>query len=374
MAMLRCQGLAKAFGSRTVLSDIDLTVLEGTLTAILGASGSGKTTLLRVVIGFLRADAGAVTVGDLAVARAPDLHLAPERRAIGYVAQEGALFPHLSAGENVAFGLPRHERKTGSRVGEALELVGLDASYSPRRPHELSGGEQRRVALARALAARPEVVLLDEPFSGLDAALRVETREAVLRALAEQGTTAMLVTHDQAEALSMGREVAVLRDGRLVQTAAPAVLYRTPVDLELARFVGEAVVLPGQAHDSSVTCALGDLPLLRPGLFGEVDVMIRPEQIRLARPSAPAVPDATRRATATVVGHTFYGPDTVLRLSMSDADVATTLTARTIDPDVPDVGEVVDLVVVGPIVAYQAKVPLGPGALTLGGDLEAEGG
>jgi iron(III) transport system ATP-binding protein len=172
----------------------------------------------------------------------------------------------------------------------------------------------------------------------------------------------------------MGREVAVLRDGRLVQTAAPAVLYRTPVDLELARFVGEAVVLPGQAHDSSVTCALGDLPLLRPGLFGEVDVMIRPEQIRLARPSAPAVPDATRRATATVVGHTFYGPDTVLRLSMSDADVATTLTARTIDPDVPDVGEVVDLVVVGPIVAYQAKVPLGPGALTLGGDLEAEGG
>src|SRR5262249_28895768 len=155
-----------------------------------------------------------------------------DRREVGYVAQEGALFPHLSVGQNVAFGLPRGERRSTTRIGEALDLVGLGRDYADRRPHELSGGEQRRVALARALAPRPRLVLLDEPFSGLDAALRAETREAVLGALAAGGATAVLVTHDQAEALSTGREVGILRAGRLVQTAPPADLYREPADLD----------------------------------------------------------------------------------------------------------------------------------------------
>ena len=242
-----------------MLRDVDLVVPEGTLTAILGASGSGKTTLLRLIIGFIAPDRGTIAVDGSVVAAAGGLHVAPDKRAIGYVAQEGALFPHLTVAENVAFGLPRGERRNGARTSEALELVGLGSGYAARRPHELSGGEQRRVGLARALAPKPRLVLLDEPFSGLDAHLRAETREAVTRALAAEGTTAVLVTHDQAEALSMGREVAVLRSGRLVQTATPTVLYRAPVDLDVARFVGEAVVVPGTARSGVVECALGRL-------------------------------------------------------------------------------------------------------------------
>jgi iron(III) transport system ATP-binding protein len=370
---LRCENIAKSFGTRNVLSDISLTIPGGTLRAILGASGSGKTTLLRVILGFVSADRGVVTLGDLEVARGSAFHLAPERRAIGYVAQEGALFPHLTAGENVGFGLPRNDRKEGSRIVEALELVGLNQSYVSRQPHELSGGEQRRVALARALAPRPKIVLLDEPFSGLDASLRVETREAVLRALEEQGTTGMLVTHDQGEALSMGREVSVLRAGQLVQTDEPATLYRTPIDLELARFVGEAAVLPGHAQGKTVTCALGTLLLLRPELLGSVDVMIRPEQIRATRREAVRATDAKTIAAAEVVGRIFYGPNTVLRLRLS-VENAPTLTARTSAYDVPDIGEMVDLVVEGPVMAYSPGSRLGGSSLGAGSEWDLNRG
>ena len=175
MAELRCRGVGKAYGARPVLSGVDLLVPEGTLTAILGASGSGKTTLLRLIIGFIAPDEGRIEVGGAVVAEAGSQHLPPERRAVGYVAQEGALYPHLDVAGNVGFGLPRAERKAGRRIDEMLALVGLGRDYAGRLPHELSGGEQRRVALARALAPRPRLVLLDEPFSGLDAALRVET-------------------------------------------------------------------------------------------------------------------------------------------------------------------------------------------------------
>ena len=259
MAELRCTSLAKSYRTRAVLREVDLVVREGTLTAILGASGSGKTTLLRLIIGFIAPDHGTIEVDGSVVAAAGGAHVAPDKREIGYVAQEGALFPHLTVAENVAFGLPRGERRNGSRTNEALDLVGLGSGYAARRPHELSGGEQRRVGLARALAPKPRIVLLDEPFSGLDAHLRAETREAVTQALAAEGATAVLVTHDQAEALSMGREVAVLRSGRLAQTATPTVLYRDPVDLDVARFVGDAVIVPGTARSGVVECVLGRL-------------------------------------------------------------------------------------------------------------------
>jgi iron(III) transport system ATP-binding protein len=261
------------------------------------------------------------------------------------------LFPHLSVGDNVAFGLPRAERKRSSRVASVLELVGLDESYAPRRPQELSGGEQRRVSLARALAPQPRLVLLDEPFSGLDAALRTETRAAVQQALAEQTTTALLVTHDQAEALSMGREVAVLRGGRLVQCADPTTLYRKPVDLDVARFVGDAVVVPGQADGDSVTCVLGVLALAHAPTIGAVYTLIRPEQIRISRTPPGAAPSPGRGVAARVVGHTYFGPDTVVQLALGEAGVPT-ITARSFDHDLPDVGEAVSLVVVGPVVAY----------------------
>ena len=229
------------------------------------------------------------------------------------MAQEGALYPHLNVAENVAFGLPRAERKGGRRIDEMLDLVGLDADYAARLPHELSGGEQRRVGLARALAPRPRLVLLDEPFSGLDADLRVETREAVMHALDEEGATAVLVTHDQAEALSMGREVAVLRGGRLVQTASPSRLYGDPVDLDVARFVGDAVVLPGTGRAGVVECALGALPARQPA-EGAVDVVIRPEQIEIRPPrragqtAAPPTPCRVTACTTTDRRHWCGSP------------------------------------------------------------------
>ena len=260
MTELSIAGLTKTLGSRVVLRDLDLTVELGALVAILGASGSGKTTLLRCICGFERADEGSIRIGDAIVASAK-AHCPPERRRVGYVAQEGALFPHLSVADNIAFGLPRRLRREQRRVDELLELVGLPRAYAARAPQQLSGGEQQRVALARALAPDPALVLLDEPFSSLDAALRAGTREAVTAALARAGATALLVTHDQAEALSTGSQVAVLRDGRLIQVATPEILYRRPVDAELARFVGEAVLLPGVASGGRVACALGELTL-----------------------------------------------------------------------------------------------------------------
>ena len=211
-------------------------------------------------------------------------------------------------------------------------------------PQELSGGEQRRVALARALAPKPRLVLLDEPFSGLDASLRAETREAVLNALTAEGTTAVLVTHDQAEALSMGREVAVLRAGRLVQTATPSALYRSPVDLDVARFVGDAVVLPGHAVTGAVECALGSLDTSDAAAAGEVDVMIRPEQIRLVRGGSGGV-------SAEVVGHRYLGSETVVSLVLNDGS-RSPIAARTFDTDVPARGEVVEVVVSGPVSVY----------------------
>ncbi len=348
MAELTCHGLAKSYRGRVVLRDVDLAVPTGTLTAILGASGSGKTTLLRAIIGFIELDAGTVTLGGETVADGARTHVAPDKRAIGYVAQEGALFPHLTAGENVGFGLARGERKRGARIDAALALVGLDAGYSARPSHELSGGEQRRVALARALAPRPRIVLLDEPFSGLDAALRVETREAVLHALAEEGTTALLVTHDQAEALSMGREVAVLREGRLAQRAEPTALYRSPVDADVARFVGEAILAPGEAHGDGVSCPLGQLDVANPGPQGPVEVMIRPEQLELVRRERS---DGGDDVTATVLDHVYYGPDTVVRLSLDGAE-ETIVKARTFDHQTPLAGERVGLAVLGPVIVF----------------------
>jgi len=356
MADLRCTGLAKSYGGRLVLHDLDLEVPSGTLTAILGASGSGKTTLLRAIIGFIELDAGAVTLGGETVADAHHVHVASDKRAIGYVAQEGALFPHLSAGENVGFGLGRSERKRGARIAEALELVGLDGTYAPRPSHELSGGEQRRVALARALAPRPRMVLLDEPFSGLDAALRVETREAVLHALGEEGTTALLVTHDQAEALSMGREVAVLREGRLAQRAAPTALYRTPVNADVAQFVGEAVLSAGSAGAGTVRCAFGELAVVNPGLHGPVEVMIRPEQIHLARRDGQSSANGAG-VTAKVTDHAYYGPDTVVRLSL-DGAARIDVKARTFDHEIPAIGELVELLVLGPVLVFPPRAGL----------------
>ncbi|WP_206995144.1 ABC transporter ATP-binding protein [Trinickia mobilis] len=353
MSNLNISGLKKSFKGTAVLHGIDLTVKSGTLLALLGPSGSGKTTLLRVLCGFEEADAGTVEIDGRRVA-GPGLHMPSEQRRIGYVPQEGALFPHLSVADNIVFGLPRRLRRTRHRVAELLELVGLPASYAERAPQQLSGGQQQRVALARALAPSPTLVMLDEPFSSLDAALRIETRQAVADALAAAGATAVLVTHDQSEALSLGHEVAVLWHGKLIQTATPKALYRRPVSRELASFVGEAVLLPGVAAHDAVDCQLGTLKLAAPANAGPVHVMVRPEQIRILPAGVGAASqgdgDASLHA-ATVREVAFFGQDASIGL-MLDAAPGLSIRARVPGYLSPQVGDKVSVAVDGEVTAY----------------------
>jgi iron(III) transport system ATP-binding protein len=279
MSAVSVRELHKGFGRTPVLTGVDLEVPAGSLTAVLGPSGSGKTTLLRLIAGFERLDRGTIAIGGTVV-DAGGTHLAPERRRIGYVPQEGSLFPHLTVASNVGFGLPRSQRHA---VGDLLELVGL-ADLPRRYPHQLSGGQQQRVALARALAVKPAVVLLDEPFASLDAHLRASVRGEVQQILRGAGATAMLVTHDQDEALSMADHVAVMRAGRIAQRGSPRELYAAPVDLELAAFLGEANLIEGSLQDGVVSTPLGRLPAHGAHALPSrcaVTVLLRPEQIEL---------------------------------------------------------------------------------------------
>ena len=326
MKRLSISGVVKAFGGLPVLSGVDLEVPEGSFTAILGPSGSGKTTLLRIIAGFERPDAGEVRLGDDLVDDSAQRFVPCEKRRIGYVPQEGALFPHLNVGRNVAFALPRAERR-GHRVDELLELVGL-AGLARRYPYQLSGGQQQRVALARALASQPEIVLLDEPFSSLDASLRASVRADVHDVLRLSGATSILVTHDQDEALSMADQVAILRAGVIAQINTPATLYRAPRDAELAQFLGEANLVEGTLVGDIVLTGLGELAVAPgvgaatagPGVgvgvggngAGRVRVMVRPEQLVLGEADAAAVP--------SVVGsYEYFGHDAVVRVQPDDA-------------------------------------------------------
>ncbi len=307
--------LSAGYGAGPVLDALDLDVPSGTIAAVLGRSGSGKSTLLRVLAGFLRPDSGTVHFGDRLVAGAgagfPHGFVAPEHRRVGIVPQEGALFPHLNVRDNVGFGLPR---RSGPRIAEMLELVGM-AGCATARPHELSGGQQQRVALARALAPRPEVVLLDEPFSSLDLALRSRVRAEVCGLLRSLGSTAVLVTHDQDEALSVADLVAVLRDGRVVQAGPPAEVYSAPVDLDLARFVGEVAELPAVVDGGRVHCALGAVEVTGPiGGDGAALVVLRPEQLLLTLPGTAAAGESGRGVVRQTA---YHGHDAVVHVEVA---------------------------------------------------------
>jgi iron(III) transport system ATP-binding protein len=341
MASLTVRGLCKRYGPVAALDGVDLDVAAGALTAVLGPSGCGKTTLLRCVAGFERVDAGQVEVGARTVT-GRGVHLAPERRRVAVVPQEGALFPHLSVAGNVAYGLGRAARH-GGRVAEVLALVGLDG-LGGRMPHELSGGQQQRVAVARALAPRPPLVLLDEPFSALDAGLRAEVRRDVRDALRADGATAVLVTHDQDEALSMADQVAVMRDGRILQSGSPVEVYGSPVDAWVGDFVGEAVLLPATVSDGVATTALGQFPAPH-APAGDGTVLVRPEQVQVL-----AVPDADA-VVATVSRRDFFGHDALLVLSL---DGGTKVRARIFDLAERELtpGLRVGLRVRGPVLTY----------------------
>ena len=353
MNSLGISGVTKSFGPQRVLRGVELSVPSGSFTAILGASGSGKTTLLRIIAGFERPDDGSVRLGSEVVDDAGQRFVPCERRRIGYVPQEGALFPHLSVGRNVAFGLQRGQRGH-ARVDELLEMVGL-SGCGRRYPHQLSGGQQQRVALARALAIEPAIVLLDEPFSSLDAALRASVRADVLGVLRGAGTTSILVTHDQDEALSMADQVAILRDGVIAQLDTPAGIYGHPLDADVARFLGESNLLEGEVRDAVARTALGSLRVASwdgPAAGGRARVMVRPEQIRLADAPGGGV-------EGTIQSYEYFGHDAVVRVRPAAPDLPD-LVVRVTGGAPLEPGRRMTLAVVGQVVAWPARDPEGP--------------
>jgi iron(III) transport system ATP-binding protein len=305
--------IVKSFNGTRAVDDATVDVAHGKVVALLGPSGSGKTTLLRVIAGFEVPDAGTVSIGGRTVA-GNGTWVEPDRRRVGMVFQDGALFPHLTVADNVGFGKPRQ-----GRVEECLLLVGL-ADRSRSYPHELSGGERQRVALARALATEPEVVLLDEPFASLDAALRTTLREEVAAILRAAGASALLVTHDQQEALSLADTVVLMRDGCVEQAGSPEEVYAAPATRWAAEFLGAVDVVPGTTSGGVVTCELGRFPAHDTIAGGAVDVLVRPEAL-VVGPDANGDADERARgasvATATVVGRSFYGHDQLVWLELA---------------------------------------------------------
>ena len=287
-----------------VLDGVDVAVDAGATLALLGPSGCGKTTLLRVIAGLEVPEQGTVVVGDRTLT-GTGTFVPPERRRIGMVFQDWALFPHLSVARNVGFGLPRPERRASPRIDEALRMVGLEG-MGERMPSTLSGGQQQRVALARAIAPRPRVLLLDEPFSNLDAALRVQVRTEIHGLLAGLGVTTVFVTHDQDEAFVLGDRVAVLSAGRVAQAGRPDELYLRPATRWVAAFVGDANFLAGEADGTVARTVLGPVTLDQP-VRGPVDVMARPEHLELV---APGEAPEGRGADAQVELVEYVGHDT----------------------------------------------------------------
>ncbi|AYD04656.1 ABC transporter ATP-binding protein [Neorhizobium sp. NCHU2750] len=278
MNAIELTGIVKTLGKTEVLRGLDCIVEKGRIVALLGASGSGKTTLLRAIAGFDTIDGGSIRVAG-AVLAGKGVHLPPERRRIGYVPQEGALFPHLTLARNVGYGVSRHARAQG-RVEEVLKLTGL-ADLADRFPHQLSGGQQQRGALARALAPSPDVVLLDEPFNALDRDLRQSIRADIIHTLRDLGVTAVLVTHDPDEAFEVADEVAAMVDGVIAQKSGPLEIYRRPVSPAVAKLTGQSYLLDGTVEGRRVRTCLGLVVAEGHEKFpgDSCIVSVRPEQI-----------------------------------------------------------------------------------------------
>jgi iron(III) transport system ATP-binding protein len=316
---LELSRIKKTYQHVEAVRDASFTLRAGQFLTLLGPSGCGKTTTLRLIAGFEEPDSGSISIHGRRVA-GEGAHVPPESRRVGMVFQDYALFPHLNVRDNVGFGLRGDKRVKSDRIAEVLTLVGLNG-YDDRMPNALSGGQQQRVALARALAPQPELLLLDEPFSNLDAALRGQVRGELRAILKQAGVTVVFVTHDQEEALSLSDWVAVMFNGDVVQVAPPRTLYTRPATREVADFVGEAYWIPAEGLGPVARSALGEIKLVE-ARNGPCSLLIRPESLILDLTGEVGAP-------AHVVWREYYGHHQRVGLRVSDGSL---LVARA-DPD-----------------------------------------
>ncbi|WFU09042.1 ABC transporter ATP-binding protein [Rhizobium sp. CB3090] len=350
MTFLAIKNIGKHYGPVHALDNIDLTVAAGSRTAIVGPSGSGKTTLLRIIAGFESPDVGQVLLEGHLLADGPAV-IPAHRRGIGIVSQDGALFPHLSVAENIGFGMERGQANRAEQINALIDMVELDRGMLDRRPHQLSGGQQQRVALARALGRKPRLMLLDEPFSALDTGLRENMRKAVARVLQNAGITTILVTHDQAEALSFADQVAVLREGKLVQAGTPQTLYLNPRDRETATFLGDAILLSAELGEGFADCALGRIQTDANGRRGRAEIMLRPEQLRFTMIDGSA---SDALCTGNVIDVEFGGAVCTVTLALANAESAASLTIKSSSVGLPEIGSTVRVSVLGKAHVFDA--------------------
>ncbi|MEL0200954.1 MAG: ABC transporter ATP-binding protein [Aquiluna sp.] len=325
MPLLEIKDVSVFFGETRVLAGITLELESKQLLAVLGSSGAGKSTLLRLIAGFDAVTGGSISL-DGTLLSSSGVTVAPEKRSIGIVPQDSALFPHLNVRQNIGFGLAGLSKEArDERVNELLRLIRME-QFAARMPEELSGGQVQRVALARALAPRPKLVLLDEPFSALDAELRQQLREEVRGVLKAEGATAVMVTHDQEEALSLADRVAVLRDGKVIQIGSPSEIYNSPADVGIATFLGESVLVDGKVSGGKILTDLGSLSPLNNVAEGETGVVaIRSENFYLQpNPSGDS----------EVVGRVFFGHDALVEVQTPKLRIR----ARSNGPFAPEVG------------------------------------
>ena len=339
MPLLEIKDVSMNFGATQVLSGITLELESRQLLAVLGSSGAGKSTLMRLIAGFDAVASGLIVLDGVILSDSTTT-VAPEKRSIGIVPQDSALFPHLNVRQNIGFGLSGLAEE--QRVSELLQLIRME-EFAGRMPEELSGGQIQRVALARALAPKPKLILLDEPFSALDAELRQQLREEVRQVLRAEGATAVMVTHDQEEALSLADRVAVLREGRIIQVGSPSEIYNSPADVGIATFLGESVLVDGKVAGGKILTDLGSLSALNNVVEGAIGVVaIRSENFYLQpNPSGDS----------EVVGRVFFGHDALVEVQTPKLRIR----ARSNGPFAPEVGMKVTVWVRGAVNFYPAS-------------------